>query len=279
MLISFEDFIRDFPNEQLSAAIGVFDGIHLGHLKLIENIKTKAKQLKLRSAIITFDPNPKLVLNKSNYCIYCLADNYRLIKEQDVDFVIHLRFDDYTRMLSKEEFIKNYLQKLNIKYLLSGINFRFGFKSAGSADDLIVYSETNGFNYDVHELLGSDGEEVSSTVIKSSIEKYLVSKVNKLLNGFYIHFDLNVSAKEMISERFSLQQVNVRSFIKPGIYTIVFEEQKHLLISFSDYSYILSKVEMGAIEDDRAIVKQLLTTVPSTNAKHLESMAEFALRI
>jgi len=171
----------------LCATIGNFDGLHLGHDKLIKNTIKQAKNRKLKSAIITFDPHPALYFNKEldkNFKIFSLSKKLRLIKENyNVDYVIILKFDSYFANISASNFIENILTlNLNITHLTIGYDFTFGKQKSGSYELLKQYFDKN---IDKIDEVRIANEICSSSNVRECIKNAQIIKANKLLNKNY----------------------------------------------------------------------------------------------
>ena len=124
-LIKFEEYIKKY-NHKIVATIGSFDGIHLGHQELIKMTVDKAKELKVYSAVITFDPHPlNVIANKNHSTITSLSEKVQLIKTYGVDYLILINFDEAFSKISKIDFINNYLIKMNVSNLIVGNNMPF----------------------------------------------------------------------------------------------------------------------------------------------------------
>lgn len=115
-------------------AIGNFDGLHLGHLKVINEAKVKAKKLNLPFGVMTFEPIPVMFFNKKlkNHRINSLEQKKNLLKKLKLDFLIVIKFNKYFSSLTAEDFIKKIIyKKIKCKYLYVSRNFKFGHKRRG----------------------------------------------------------------------------------------------------------------------------------------------------
>ena len=171
----------------ISATIGNFDGLHLGHEKLIENTVEQAKNLNLKSAIITFEPHPALYFNKNldkNFKIFSLSQKLRLLKQKyKVDYVIILNFNSYFANISAPDFIKEILiDNLNIKHLTIGYDFTFGSNKSGNHDLLKQYFYSN---IDKIDQIIIQDEVCSSSNIRKYLKNGQTAKANIFLNKNY----------------------------------------------------------------------------------------------
>lgn len=169
------------------ATIGNFDGIHLGHQKLINHLKEKSKALNLPLTVISFEPLPaEYFMPEPPTRIYPLRDKLRLLAKLGVDNCLCLRFNSTLANMQPQSFIDSILsQYLNVKYLAVGDDFRFGhkrkgdfalLKSAGKHSDMQVIDTAT---------VKTSGERVSSTRIRNSLKKGDLATSNKLLGHEY----------------------------------------------------------------------------------------------
>ena len=164
--------------------IGIFDGVHKGHQVILRKVLEKAKKSRLKSVVITFDPHPVKVLSHNSRIplLMSLDHRIRLIKEMGVDYFFVEKFTKSFSKLSPEDFIKNILiGKLNIKALVTGENFLFGFKEKGDTRLLKKLSKIYNFKFYSIPPLKIKGEYVSSTRIRKAIEKGNLKLASELL--------------------------------------------------------------------------------------------------
>ena len=166
-------------------AIGNFDGIHLGHQKVINNAKKKAKKKKIPVGLITFEPVPVMFFNKKikNHRISSLEQKKDQLKKLKLDFLIIIKFNKNFSSLSAEEFIRKIIyKKTNCRFLYVSKNFRFGFKRKGNIETLKKYEKRYKFKNIIVKPLKLKRKIISSTFIRNKIRKGQIEKVNKLLN-------------------------------------------------------------------------------------------------
>jgi riboflavin kinase/FMN adenylyltransferase len=155
------------------AAIGIFDGIHVGHQALIKQTVKRAKKIKGTSVVLTFFPHPVHVLHPEVYLPYIISLPHRLklLDELGIDLCVVIAFTKTFSRLSPEQFIQNYLvRKLNVKEVFVGDDFRFGADRLGTIQYFKDLSTKFGFIVNsIHPLKGEKGK-VSSTEIRKLIE-------------------------------------------------------------------------------------------------------------
>ncbi len=170
-------------------AIGNFDGIHLGHQKVIQDAKKKAIKNKLPFGIMTFEPVPVMFFNKriKSHRINSLNQKINQFKKFKLDIVIIIKFNKKFSKLSAEKFIEKIIfKKTKCKYLYVSKNFRFGFKRSGSIKTLKKFE--NKFNYKnlIIKPFKNKKKVISSTLIRKKIREGKIKDVNKLLNRNWV---------------------------------------------------------------------------------------------
>ena len=166
-------------------AIGNFDGIHLGHRKVINEAKKMAKKNKLPFGLMTFEPVPVMFFNKKikNHRISSLEQKKGQLKKLKLDFLIIIKFNKNFSSLSAEEFIKKIIhKKTGCRFLYVSKNFRFGFKRKGNIKTLEKYGKQFNFKNKIVMPFKTRGKIISSTFIRKKIRKGQIEEVNKLLN-------------------------------------------------------------------------------------------------
>jgi len=170
-------------------AIGNFDGIHLGHQKVIRDAKKKAIKNKLPFGIMTFEPVPVMFFDKriKNHRINSLYQKINQFKKFKLNYLIIIKFNKKFSKLSAEQFIEKIIfKKTKCKYLYVSKNFRFGFKRSGSIKTLKKFE--NKFNYKnlIIKPFKKKKKVISSTLIRKKIREGKIKDVNKLLNRKWV---------------------------------------------------------------------------------------------
>ena len=179
------------PQKGCALAIGNFDGIHKGHLSILNQIKFLSEKNNLNSAVMLFSPNPKFyfaIKKQSNNIpkiVLPLRDQLLLLKQCGIDFVFLVRFNESFSSLSPESFIDDYLiKKLSVKYLVIGEDFRFGNKGLGDYDFLKTYNKN--LNIIKSETCILNNKRISSTWIRECLNKGNFDLLKQLLGREYI---------------------------------------------------------------------------------------------
>ena len=166
-------------------AIGNFDGLHLGHLKVINEAKVKAKKLNLPFGVMTFEPIPVMFFNKKlkNHRINSLEQKKNLLKKLKLDFLIVIKFNKYFSSLTAEDFIKKIIyKKIKCKYLYVSRNFKFGHKRRGNIKTLKKFEKLFDYKRVITKPYKKNNKIISSTIIRKKIKAGKIEEINKLLN-------------------------------------------------------------------------------------------------
>ena len=166
-------------------ARGNFDGLHLGHQKVIKEAKQKAKKNKIPFGVMTFEPVPVMFFNKNikNHRINSLEQKKTQLKKFRLDFLIIIKFNKNFSTQSAEEFIKKIIsKKTRCKYLYVSKNFKFGFKRQGNIKTLKKFEKKYNFKNIITKPYKKGNKTISSTFLRKKIRLGKIDEVNKLLN-------------------------------------------------------------------------------------------------
>jgi len=182
--------INDIKYDKKSAiTVGTFDGVHLGHRKIIEKLNSIKDSKKLRSIIITFEPHPQIVLRnraKDIRILTTLDEKLKIFEELKIDITYVINFTKEFANTTAEEFYKNYLiDKIGLNDLVLGYDHMFGKNREGNFDTLKVLSEKYHFTVDKVDEYKFEGEHLSSTVIRNLLNEGNVKKVSLILGRPY----------------------------------------------------------------------------------------------
>ena len=167
------------------ATVGSYDGVHLGHQVLIEQVVQRAKLRGGESVVLTFEPHPRITLGQDDGLkLLTTVEEKRMILESlGVDYMLIIPFDKAFSRLSHEQFISDYLiSKLHIEELVVGYNHHFGYNKGGDYNFLA----TQGLEVTRIAQQLVENNKVSSTVIRATIESGDVGAANQLLGHTYI---------------------------------------------------------------------------------------------
>jgi riboflavin kinase/FMN adenylyltransferase len=165
-------------------AIGNFDGLHLGHQKVLNQARKKAKKEKLKLGAITFEPIPTMFFNKNinHHRINLVNQKIYYLKKIKLDFLIIIKFNKLFSNMSAENFIKKILfNKLKSKYIFVSRNFRFGKKRSGDIAMLEKFENKFFYKTIITPPYQKNKKIISSTLIRKNISKGNFNNVQNFL--------------------------------------------------------------------------------------------------
>lgn len=167
-----------------AVTIGKFDGIHLGHQKLIHALTTAATEHALQSVLVTFDKHPDVLLNphQAKKPIIGPHQKQKLVADQQLDIMLTLDFNEQLAALTPEQFVQQILvDGLNAKVVLIGEDFRFGHRGAGDIHVLHDLGQQLGFEVRVIAAEAIGGEKISSSRIREYFDEGNVTAAAAML--------------------------------------------------------------------------------------------------
>lgn len=171
-------------SKQFALTIGMFDGVHCAHQKVIKTLVKEAKRRRLASVLVTFDPHPANVLRPSKKVPMLISLKHRLglLEGMGIDCAIVLRFNRRLSRMSAEGFIKKLFGGIRIKEVTVGEKFFFGRNRQGSLEDLKKLRSFYGYRLSVIKAFKTGGKTVSSTRIRKLILDGKFEKASRLLS-------------------------------------------------------------------------------------------------
>lgn len=167
---SLDEIPQDFGPS--IAAIGNFDGVHRGHRQILGAVIAEARQCNLRAVAVTFDPHPEQLLRpqRAPQLLTPMPERLGLLAATGIDAVLVLPFDHALAGLSAREFVQRILaDKLAVRGLHEGGNFRFGHRAEAGIAELKGFGGEFGFDVTVHEAVHVHGMEVSSSAVRELV--------------------------------------------------------------------------------------------------------------
>ena len=225
----YNNLIINRKHQNSVVAIGNFDGIHLGHQKVLNRARQKAKKNRLPFGVITFEPMPVMFFNKKikNHRINSLLQKKTQLKKLKLDFLIIINFNKKFSKLSAEQFIKRIIfKKVKCKFLYVSNNFKFGFKRKGNIQTLRKYSNSYNYKTIITHPLTKAAKVISSTLIRKKISQGKIYEVNKLLNrNWCIQGKVIKGQKRGRKIGFPTCNINLKNYIMPklGVYSVIAE--------------------------------------------------------
>jgi len=176
----------DDDQQSYVMAIGYFDGVHVGHRRVIQRAIDVAKKKNLHAAVMTFHPHPREVLGRSGYTNYLtpLDDKLEVFRKMGVDSVFVVQFDIPFSSIYPEDFIDEFLIPLQAKHIIVGFDYTFGYRGQGTAYTLKEQSKDR-YQVDVVSPITRYGEKISSTIIREYLYGGKIEQANEFLGRPY----------------------------------------------------------------------------------------------
>ncbi len=207
-------------------AIGNFDGLHLGHQKVINEARLKAKKFKLPLGVMTFEPVPVMYFSKklSDHRINSLQQKKLQLEKLKLDFLIIIKFNKKFSSLTAEQFIKRIIfKKTKCKYLYVSKNFRFGFKRRGNIQTLKKFEKQFNYKNIITKPFKKNKKIISSTFIRKKIRAGEIKLINRLLNRSWCIEGKVIKGKKR-GRKIGFPTCNIRlhSYVIPklGVYAV-----------------------------------------------------------
>ena len=179
--------IIPFNNSILT--VGSYDGIHLGHKKILSTLVKKSKVYNLSSVLVTFDPHPRSVLNKNPNNLQLIMDleqKLRIIEDLGINFVYVIKFTKNFSKITAEEFMaKIIIPNFQPEIILTGVNHFFGKNRGGSPQFLKEYCQHHNIELTIIEPVIKSKLEISSSNIRSLITSGHINEANNLLGAHF----------------------------------------------------------------------------------------------
>ncbi|HAP95724.1 bifunctional riboflavin kinase/FAD synthetase [Epilithonimonas hominis] len=172
----------------LALSLGMFDGVHLGHLSIINKLKEIAGKEHLESAILSFWPHPRKFLNPNDdvKMLNTLEEKLELLEKSGIQNIFLKTFDEEFRNLTGTEFCEQVLiQKLNVKHIIIGHDHTFGKNKSGNFELLKSLSDELGFKVNQLEAIQKNDLNVSSTKIRIALSEGRIKDANGMLGYHY----------------------------------------------------------------------------------------------
>lgn len=182
-MVVIDDIIMKNKECNNFIALGSFDGLHYGHLSLIRKTLELAKKNNGKSMVFTYKNHPKTLIRPEDApkLIMDLKTKIDYLKEEGIDIVILREFTKDFMNIEAEEFIKLLCETYNIKGIIVGFNFKFGYKNLGDIELLKSLEKKYDFKLHVMEPYKTNNEVISSTRIREAITTGNVSDASKML--------------------------------------------------------------------------------------------------
>ncbi len=185
----YTDIERFKKPDFATVTVGTFDGLHIGHQKIIERMKETARKNNGETVLVTFDPHPRLALypdSQNLKFINTVERKFRLLDKFGIDNLIIIPFTKEFAKTSSDDFVKKYLvDKIGVKELIIGYDHHFGSNREGHFENLKALGNKYGFTVEEIKAQFIDGVAVSSTKIRNALMEGNIKKANKMLGYEY----------------------------------------------------------------------------------------------
>ena len=223
--------------EKTIVTIGTFDGIHIGHKKILKNLISTANKEGKKSVLLTFFPHPRMVLQKDKAILLLntLDEKSMLLENMGLDYLIIHPFSKEFSRLNALDFVRDILvNKLNTSKLIIGYDHHFGKNREGNIHQLREYSSLYDFNIEEIPAQDIDDVSVSSTKIRTALKEGNLKTANTYLGYQYMLSGIVVSGKQLggtigfptanieVKEPYKLIPSSGVYIIKTQINTVVF---------------------------------------------------------
>ena len=278
--------------------IGTFDGVHIGHQKIIEKLIQGSKNSDYESLILTFFPHPRMVLHgtSSIKLLNTIDEKSSLLERMELDNLIIHPFNKEFSNLSAEEFVKKILvDALNIQKIIIGYDHRFGKNRAANINDLIGFGKKYGFEVEQISAQEIDSVSVSSTKIRDAIANGTMAVANEYLGYDYLLSGKIIEGKQLgrtigfptanikIEENYKLIPKNgvyiVKSIIQEntvfgimniGLNPTVNGEDLSIEVHFLDFDMAIYNTEISVSVINRIRDEQKFTSIDLLKEQILE---------
>ena len=224
----FQD-IKEVKLQNLVVTIGIFDGVHLGHQRILKEVVEEAKKIKGKSLVITLWPHPKTVLtpdSKSINFITTQEEKYGFINSAGIDAVLVIPFTAEFAEMTAATFIKEIIvDSLAAKRIIIGYNHHFGKNREGNYEKL--NESTNKYNYTAKKVtpVTIETHKVSSSAIRKQIENGNIHLANKML-GYSYFITGNIIKGDLLGHKLGYPTANLdisssmKLLPKNGVYAV-----------------------------------------------------------
>ena len=205
--------LQDYNSTKPSViTIGTFDGVHIGHTKIINQLTTISLKNNLKSILLSFFPHPKMVLQNDNELklINTIQEKEGLLNSLNLDYLIIKEFTKEFSRLSALEFVRDILvNKLNAKHIIIGYDHHFGRNRTANIEQLKEFGEL--YDFKVTEILAQDIDDIaiSSTKIRKALINGEIKLANKFL-GYNFFFSGDVVHGNNIGKTISFPTANIK---------------------------------------------------------------------
>ncbi|WP_414048009.1 bifunctional riboflavin kinase/FAD synthetase [Macrococcus equi] len=175
-----------YDHPEIALAVGFFDGLHLGHQAVINEMIKIADQKSLKKAVMTFDPHPSVVLNpekKRTDYLTPLNEKKRLLEQMGIDYLFIVPFTSSFAKMEERDFIQDYFTNNKVKHVIAGFDFTYG--KFGKGNMLKLDSDKVGFEVTAVSKQALNNEKISTTQIREDLHSGEIQHANAQLGRTY----------------------------------------------------------------------------------------------
>jgi len=237
--------IHEFQSKkQTIATLGTFDGVHLGHKKIIEKLLQSASDEKNESLVLTFFPHPRMVLQNDGTIklLNTIEERAVLLEKAGLDNLIIHPFDQKFSQMEAEEFVKTILvDQFHIKKIIIGHDHRFGRNRSADINDLIAFGKI--YNFEVEQISAEEIHEVSisSTKIRNALDAGNITLANEYLGYNYFLTGKVIQGKQL-GRTINFPTANIKIEEE---YKLIPQNGVYIVKSFIDGNLIYGMMNIG----------------------------------
>ncbi len=243
--MSSSDFNMKNTYSKSITTIGTFDGVHLGHQKILQRLVEKSKKLKLVPTVLTLFPHPRMVLhpNEPIKLLHTIDERISFLKRTGINNVVVKEFTKDFSNLSPRDYVKNILvDDLKTDYIIIGHDHHFGKNRSANITDLKVFAED--YNFTVEEISAQDVDDVtiSSTKIRNALNEGEVTLANSFL-GYDYFITGKVVEGDKLGRKLGFPTANIH--IKEN-YKLIPKDGVYVVKSTIDDAVIFGMMNIGS---------------------------------
>ena len=193
--------IHDFKSTKRTIlTLGTFDGVHIGHKKILEKVTQNTTEQTTESLVLTFFPHPRMVLEDKSEMklLNTLSEKIELLEKSGLENLVIHPFDEKFSQLTAHEFVKTVLvDQFNIKKIIIGYDHRFGKNRTANFDDLVAFGKQ--YDFEVEQISAQEIEtvSVSSTKIRKALDEGNMKMANEYLGYYYFLTGTIIKGKQL----------------------------------------------------------------------------------
>ena len=170
--------------EPVCVALGFFDGLHRGHMALVNKVIEVAQQKGYKKALMTFDHHPLFVLGqlKEEKYLTSMKDRIHILEDKNIDYLFIIQFTKDVAAISPQDFINHYLLACHVCHVVCGFDYRFAHKNEGNIETL---KSCPSLDVSVVDKVIYQNEKISSTRIRHTLQNGCIDEMNDLLGRRY----------------------------------------------------------------------------------------------